>query len=78
MATVNSLFYKEIATISSLIEGISLRGRKLVEFKLSRLLENENLIAEDRFRSLNEMAEAYHLRTEILAEIYDFLRENAH
>ena len=78
MATVNSLFYKEIATISSLIEGISLRGREMIEFKLSRLKRLEDLISEDKFCCFDGLAEAYHLRTEILAEIYDILRENAH
>ncbi len=78
MATVNSLFYKEIATISSLIEGVSPRGRKMIEFKLSRLKRLEDLISEDKFRSLDEMARAYHQRSALLAEVYDILRENAH
>ena len=80
MATnaLSQQIYKEMATISSLIEGISLRGRKMIEFKLSRLKRLEDLISEDKFCCFDGLAEAYHLITEILAEIYDLLRENAH
>ena len=81
MATVNVLskqIYQEIARVSSLIEGISPRGRKMIEFRLSRLKRLEDLISEDKFCCFDGLAEAYHLRTELLAEIYDIVRENAH
>lgn len=70
--------YQEVRTIAMLISGINPRARKLAKFKLSQLLKNERLIVEDRFRSFDEMARVYHLITELLSEIYDIMRENAH
>lgn len=81
MATANVLskqIYKEAELVTTLAQGISSQGRRLVEFKLSRLIMNENLIAEDKFRSLDEMARAYHQRSALLAEIYDIMRIFAH
>lgn len=77
---VNSLsrqIYQEIEMLQSLSEGVGHKAKERVRCVLQRLKQLEDLISQDRFYCWDDLAQAYHSRTDLLATAYDLLYGNA-